>query len=95
MDVRSAVWLWVIIQDFLHEGLTDGVNERSRSGSGFVIHPVAALLAFDACFSHVNDDRASRLDDIAIDDRTILDELFCCEASLVDNLHLFNDGTLS
>jgi hypothetical protein len=58
-------------------------------------HPVVAFFAIDACLAHVDNDGASTLDDIAIDDGGVPLELILSKAALVDDLHLFDNGALS
>lgn len=52
-------------------------------------------MALEADLAHVNDNRASTLDDIAVDCRTILEQLVCGKAALVDDFHLLDDSALT
>lgn len=54
-----------------------------------------AFFAIDSSLAHVDDDGASTLDDVAIDNGSVPLELILRKAALVDDLHLFNNSALS
>ena len=71
----------------------DCVCEREKEREN--PYSVGGFVALEADLAHVNDNRASTLDDIAVDCRTILEQLVCGKAALVDDFHLLDDSALT